>query len=103
MNVADKSPDMVKKLQGLAEQAREELGDRLQNIDGKGVREPGHIYSEKIRKVNHLAVGKKIELKYKFAQRYSGGGKDGLINGLKGTKDYNDGIWHLEAISIGVP
>ncbi len=92
-NVIAEHPGIVKKLQALAEKAREDLGDRLQNKNGKGVREPGRFHTEKIKKVNHLAVGKKIELKYAFARRYAGGGKNGLINGLKGTSDYNDGIW----------
>ncbi len=42
-NVADQHPDVVKRLEALAEQARADLGDRLTNRIGKGVREPGHI------------------------------------------------------------
>ena len=34
---------MVKRLEALAEQAREELGDSLTKRTGKGVREPGRI------------------------------------------------------------
>ena len=40
-NVADQHPDVVKKLQALAEQARVELGDTLTNRTGKGVRPAG--------------------------------------------------------------
>jgi arylsulfatase A len=43
MNVADKYPDVVKRLEALAEQARTDLGDRLTNRVGNGVREPGRI------------------------------------------------------------
>jgi arylsulfatase len=42
-NVADQHPDVVKHLTALAEQAREDLGDKLTNRTGKGVREPGRI------------------------------------------------------------
>ncbi len=42
-NVADKHPDIVKRLEALAEQARDDLGDRLTNRTGKGVREPGRL------------------------------------------------------------
>ncbi|MGE3808882.1 MAG: sulfatase [Gemmataceae bacterium] len=40
-NVADQHPEIVKKLQALADQAREELGDSAAKQAGKGVRPPG--------------------------------------------------------------
>lgn len=43
LNVADKHPEVVKRLELLAEQAREDLGDKLTNRSGKGVREPGRL------------------------------------------------------------
>lgn len=42
-NLAGQQPDTVKRLEALAEQAREELGDSLTKRTGKGVREPGRI------------------------------------------------------------
>lgn len=42
-NVAGKYPDVVKRLEGLAEKGREDLGDKLTNAVGKGVREPGRV------------------------------------------------------------
>ena len=42
-NVADKYPDVVRRLEALAEQAREDLGDRLTGRSGKNVREPGRL------------------------------------------------------------
>lgn len=42
-NLAGQHPDTVKRLEALAEQAREELGDSLTHRTGKGVREPGRI------------------------------------------------------------
>jgi arylsulfatase len=46
-NVAGAHPDVVKKLLGYAEEAREELGDSLTRRTGKGVREPGRLPPEK--------------------------------------------------------
>ncbi|MFQ6069784.1 MAG: hypothetical protein ACE5LC_04580 [Candidatus Aminicenantales bacterium] len=45
-NLAREYPEIVKKLQSLADKAREELGDTLTKVKGKRVREPGRI-SEK--------------------------------------------------------
>lgn len=42
-NVADQHPDVVQRLQQAAEQAREELGDRLTGRKGKGVRPVGRL------------------------------------------------------------
>jgi arylsulfatase A-like enzyme len=42
-NVAEKNPDVVKRLEALAEKAREDLGDSLTKRVGKGVREPGRV------------------------------------------------------------
>ena len=40
-NVAAENPEMVKRLEALAEKAREDMGDKLTNRAGKGTREPG--------------------------------------------------------------
>jgi hypothetical protein len=42
-NLADAEPGVVKRLQALAEKAREELGDSATKRTGKGVRQPGRI------------------------------------------------------------
>ena len=42
-NVADEHPEVVKKIQQLAEAMREELGDSRTKQKGSGVREPGRI------------------------------------------------------------
>ena len=42
-NVAAQHPDIVKRLESLAEQARADLGDKLTNRTGNGVREPGRL------------------------------------------------------------
>ena len=43
VNVAEKHPDVVKHLQTLAQKAREDLGDRLTDTVGRGVRQPGRM------------------------------------------------------------
>jgi arylsulfatase A-like enzyme len=42
-NVAPRYPEVVQRLQALAEQARLELGDSATNQKGRGIREPGQI------------------------------------------------------------
>ncbi len=42
-DVADRHPDVVKRLLALAERAREDLGDRLTGRQGSGAREPGRV------------------------------------------------------------
>jgi hypothetical protein len=40
-NVASKHPEVVTRMQAIAEQARDDLGDALTNRTGKNVRPPG--------------------------------------------------------------
>src|SRR5205823_15015252 len=42
-DVAEKYPDVVRRLRELAERAREDLGDSATRRKGKGVREPGRL------------------------------------------------------------
>ena len=42
-NVAKQNPDVVRRLEALAEKAREELGDSIQNRRGRGVRPVGRV------------------------------------------------------------
>ena len=42
-DLAETHPDVVKRLEKLAERAREELGDSARKAKGKGIREPGSI------------------------------------------------------------
>jgi arylsulfatase A-like enzyme len=46
-DVAPAHPEIVARLQALAESAREDLGDSLTNRKGKGVREPGRLPADK--------------------------------------------------------
>ena len=44
-NVVAENPEIVKRLEALAEKAREDMGDKLTNRIGKGTREPGRAVS----------------------------------------------------------
>jgi arylsulfatase len=57
MNVADKHPEVVARLQGYAESAREDLGDSLQKRAGTGTREPGRRAPQKAQRKQD-AVGR---------------------------------------------
>jgi hypothetical protein len=46
-NLAAQHPEVVKRLEALAERAREDLGDSLTKRTGQGVREPGRIADSK--------------------------------------------------------
>ncbi len=91
-NIAEIYPEIVKELELLADSAREELGDRIQNKKGKGVRKPGRKYQEK-SKVKHLAIGKKISIENEYSYQYSGQGDGTLLNGVYGSFDFNDEEW----------
>ncbi len=45
-DVAEQNPDIVKRLEALAETARDDMGDSLTNRKGSGVREPGRVAVE---------------------------------------------------------
>jgi hypothetical protein len=41
----------------------------------------------------HLATGKKVSYNRKYSNRYSGGGDYGLVDGIRGSNNYTDGLW----------
>lgn len=43
--------------------------------------------------VNNMASGSKITISNQYAERYNGGGKEALIDGIKGTTNFHDGLW----------
>jgi arylsulfatase A-like enzyme len=45
-NVADRHPDVVRRLEALAEKCRDDLGDSLTKRTGKGVRPPGRLAAQ---------------------------------------------------------
>jgi arylsulfatase A-like enzyme len=93
VNVADQHPDIVERLQALAATAREDLGDVLTNTKGRGVREPGRIGSSRSGKVKTLALGKTIDVTYRWSDKYPGSGNNTLIDGMQGSLDHTDRAW----------
>jgi len=41
----------------------------------------------------HNGIGKQIEYRQGYAGRYTAGGEYGLVDGIRGTRDYLDGLW----------
>ena len=41
----------------------------------------------------HAAIGKKPEYTYGFVRQYKGGGEYGLVDGIRGSNNYTDGLW----------
>ncbi len=92
-NVIDKYPEIVSELKILGNKVRQELGDRLTGIDGTENREPGRIGNERVKFEEHLAIGKALKLKYLPRSKYAKGRYSTIIDGWKGSLDYNDGRW----------
>lgn len=92
-NLTLKYPDIIDSLNTIADNMREKLGDRLTNIKGTEVRPPGRKDSERMKRINHLAVGKKIVFNNQYSQKYTAGGDSALNDGLRGSIDFNDGRW----------
>lgn len=45
------------------------------------------------KKVKHLALNREINLKNSYSPRYTGGGPNALIDGIRATSKYTDGAW----------
>jgi len=90
-NVADRYPEIVEKLSKIADDARQELGDDIMDMEGSGVRSCGRVgVSDSIQ---NLATGAKAKLKYLPAKKYDGNGAITLIDGALGSYDFLDGNW----------
>jgi arylsulfatase len=92
-DVSSEHPEVVARLEALAEVARVALGDRLQGRRGSEVRPPGRRGFQRAQKVAHLAVGAAATLAVDPNPRYSGRGAATLTDGLLGTRDHQDGNW----------
>ncbi|MFZ4413917.1 MAG: sulfatase, partial [Bacteroidales bacterium] len=91
-NVIDQHPDIVAAIDTIADIARDDLGDFLQNKKGKNNREPGfmNIYNNK---VSHKAIGAALSYKIPYSLKYDGGGDKALIDGFTGYSDYSHKAW----------
>ncbi|MGD2122277.1 MAG: sulfatase-like hydrolase/transferase [Gemmatimonadota bacterium] len=109
-DVSANHPDVVARLDALAEEARMALGDRLRGIVGSEVRPPGRMGFDRGEMVEHLAVGASVTLATPPSPSYPGTGPGGLCDGNLGTRDHHDPRWmawsgdDLEAtIDLGTP
>ena len=92
-DVAGQHPEIVEELKQIAEKARADLGDALTNRIGSGTREPGRVGPGKDLTVEHLAVGKAVNLLSQPHPYYPGKLGKTLVNGFCGSYDCKDGQW----------
>ena len=92
-DVSADHPDVVARIEVVAEQARAALGDRLTQRQGSHVRPPGRYSLEREDVVGHVAVGAHLMSFTPSDPRYPGAGADALIDGRLGSGDFRDGRW----------
>jgi arylsulfatase len=92
-DVSEAHPQVVRRLDELAELARDVLGDRLTEREGKEVRPPGRRDFDRPETVTHLAVGVPVRLARPPSTRYPGQGPSSLTDGRLGSRDFQDGHW----------
>ena len=86
-------PEIVSRLDAIAEEARVTLGDRLTEREGSEVRPPGRVRFPRPDTLVHAAVGAGVTLAVDPNPRYAGIGAGVLTDGRVGTQDYTDGQW----------
>ncbi len=92
-DLSHKFPKKVKELEKLGELARQKLGDQITGAIGSEVRQPGRLGLDDNPRIDHLAKGKAVTLTQPYHPKYTGGGDNGLTNGIRGSENYNDGAW----------
>jgi arylsulfatase A-like enzyme len=92
-DVSAAHPEIVRRLDALADSVREVLGDRLTGQKGTGVRPPGRRGFDRPETVTHLAVGASVTLTTPPSSRYPGQGPSSLTDGALGSRDHNDASW----------
>jgi hypothetical protein len=92
-DVSAEHPDVVARLDALAEEARLALGDRLRGVTGSEVRPPGRVGFDRDETVAHLAVGASVTLATPPSPSYPGTGPEALCDGRLGTRDHHDPRW----------
>ncbi|MCK5652191.1 MAG: discoidin domain-containing protein, partial [Gemmatimonadetes bacterium] len=109
-DVSADHPDVVARLDALAEVARATLGDRLTGRVGSEVRPVGRRGFDRVARAEHLAVGATVTLTTPASSYYPGNGASILSDGVLGTRDHHDERWlgfsgdDLEAVvDLGAP
>jgi arylsulfatase len=86
-------PEIVQRLDALADSVREALGDRLSDREGTEVRPPGRSGFDRPETATHSAVGASVTLKTSPSPQYPGQGPSSLTDGKLGSRDHHDGRW----------
>jgi hypothetical protein len=86
-------PDVVARLDAIAEDARATLGDRLTAREGSEVRPPGRVKFPRPDAMPHSAGGATVTLAADPDVPSAGAGASILTNGRVGTQDRGDGEW----------
>jgi hypothetical protein len=92
-DVSASHPEVVRRLDALAEEVREALGDRLRGRAGAEVRPPGRRGFARPVAVEHLGVGATVTLASAPSPQYPGSGPTSLTDGRLGSRDHHDGYW----------
>ena len=93
IDVAAEHPELVRELQGLATEARAELGDRITGDFGTGVRPLGRLDPLRETRVDHRAVGAGVTLSAAPHPKYAASGAAGLVDGVLGSEEFTDRPW----------
>jgi hypothetical protein len=92
-DVSSAHPDVVARLDALAEDARRALGDRLTGRVGEEVREPGRRNFDRPDTIAHEAVGATVTLTDPPSPSYPGSGPSTLTDGRVGSRAHDDRRW----------
>jgi len=92
-DLSSSHPDVVQRLDSLAERARESLGDQLTQREGSDVRPPGRRGFDRPDSMSHLAVGAAITMTTPLSSAYPGNGPTSLTDGRLGSRDFHDQHW----------
>jgi len=92
-DVSADHPEVVARLDALAEEARATLGDRLTGREGTEVRGPGRRVFDRPSDVAHLGVGMPVSLGAPPNPAYGAAGAAALTDGAFGSRDHADPRW----------
>ena len=93
---ADAAPLLARMRRLLADQGRQ-FGDPLDVTREDWGKPP----PERPSAIEHLAIGKDIQLSTPFSPKYPGAGAAGLVDGFRGVRDHAHSSWHgLEASDL---
>jgi arylsulfatase A-like enzyme len=92
-DVSARHPEVVARLDALAEDARAALGDRLTGRVGEEVREPARRRFDRPDDVEHLGVGAVVTLAQPPSPQYAAGGAAALTDGRFGSRVHDDPRW----------